>query len=163
MNLKKDKKFKTLLLRIRNCVVQLSNSERSEKYDWHKKSDLKCACAITSIFVAEVLNRLGYDCKIIQGVYIYHPIVKFKAKYSIDDINHCWVEVGDIIVDLTASQFGESAILLMDKHWKFSPVRITQFKNFNCRHFNDWPKKQKPCKVVLKTLLKIFNENEVLS
>jgi hypothetical protein len=50
------------------------------------------ACAICSYVLVKVLNRCGYQAELVLG------------KYDIE--NHCWVELENSIIDITATQFG---------------------------------------------------------
>jgi hypothetical protein len=55
----------------------------------HAEPDLSCACAIASALLFHNLKRSGIEATI---------------GYN---ICHCWVEVGHLIVDITATQFGK--------------------------------------------------------
>lgn len=61
--------------------------------------NLQGACAIASYTLHRTLNNLHIPNRFVMGW--------FRDKWSNDE-NHCWLEVGEHIVDITATQFGIS-------------------------------------------------------
>ena len=55
-------------------------------------TDLEGACASASYVLWKHLRKQGYDADFIMGSY--------------HGFNHCWVEIEDRILDITATQFG---------------------------------------------------------
>jgi hypothetical protein len=75
------------------CII-LSNR------DYIYESDLRGACAIGSYILWKELCRRGLDAHFVFGGYFGGAP------------RHCWVTVGDMIVDITASQFGKPWIYM---------------------------------------------------
>ena len=48
-----------------------------------------------------------------------------SSRLAVTD-NHVWVEVGDICVDVTATQFGKEPIIIMNRKNYMSELNITQ-------------------------------------
>jgi hypothetical protein len=64
--------------------------------------NLNGACAIASFALYEFLQKQSLKCKFILGKYI--------------DNTHCWVELENQIIDLTATQFGS-------EHKVYTPIK----------------------------------------
>lgn len=65
--------------------------------------DLCGACGIASWTLDAIYKKLGVTSEFVMG--------RFNKNSRFDDSrygNHCWVQVGEYIVDLTATQFGIS-------------------------------------------------------
>ena len=55
--------------------------------------DMMGSCAIAASALRRVLNRLGHEAVFVVGFY--------------DGMHHSWVELGDEVLDITATQFGD--------------------------------------------------------
>lgn len=75
-------------------------------------SDLSCLCAISSYFLVILGKRLGYNLALVEGLAFDDDIKMLQ--YEADEetcapgANHCWVEHGGKIIDITATQFEPS-------------------------------------------------------
>lgn len=127
---------------VRNKCEEFAKSNASKKYDFHNQDDLGCMCAVASFVLARALRRNRIKCNIVSGEFYDNG---WPAG------NHCWVEVRNKIVDITATQFGD-----------FPPVYVTskkdeQYKDGSVRNsflwFYDW-NGQKPSPKVIKKILK---------
>ena len=95
--------------KIDSRVIKVAKLVRDKVTRWTKDNrdvdDNLCgACAIASYTLWRVLNTLGYSPTF---ACIYTP-----------DCSHCWIEIGDKMLDITATQFGESEIFVASPdHW----------------------------------------------
>jgi hypothetical protein len=85
----------------------LANIKLSGRYYVYRASDMCGACATASYILWKELCRVGFDAHFVFGEYQYDIEGHFPR---FDWREHCWVTVGDLIVDVTASQFGKSRI-----------------------------------------------------
>jgi len=110
--------------------------------------DLGCLCAICSTALKSIFNIHGYDAEVYIGW--------FRG-----DSNHCWVEDGEHIWDVTATQFGikrKTVCLkkdsLLAKQWYIRGEQVDGLDGMACEKievFDDWSEEQKPNKdIVLK-------------
>ena len=70
-------------------------------------TDLGCYCAIGSWILFALAKREGHDAVFVEGRYLQRgerPPVE-AASVPRRDLNHCWVEVGNTVYDITATQF----------------------------------------------------------
>lgn len=103
--------------------IEFVRSVGEEIHMWAKKSltcpricqrDLMGACAISSYVLWKVLKKSGIESNFIQG--------DFEFEWNA----HCWVEIENIIVDITATQFGyDRKVVFSDKSdVNYIPKRI---------------------------------------
>ena len=85
-------------------------------------------CAVSSYTLHKKLNRLGFKSKFVQGHYRM--------------MEHCWVEIDNLIIDITATQFGikEKVYITRTNDKNYQPTR----KRFLKKEFKLWPNYQKP-------------------
>ncbi len=70
----------------------------------HAGPRMEGRCAIASLILVDVLDRLGTEAVFVVG---HH------RGRDCDSSAHCWVETGGLIVDPTASQFGASSVRVL--------------------------------------------------
>lgn len=141
------KQIKKILPKFRESLKLFVNSPAARGLDcYEEEKDLCCSCAISSHALGTLLEKKGYSPSIIIGVYNdrKRPVEEITA----DIINHCWVEVGGRIIDLTASQFDkkENDIVFIpteNSGKKFIPIIRTSVKNMK-KDVIDWPTSQVP-------------------
>ena len=64
------------------------------------RETLECYCAIASETLKKVLKNNGIKSKMVVGYF------SLKEKMNNDtESNHCWVEAGEWMIDITATQF----------------------------------------------------------
>lgn len=74
---------------------ELERMSRDEPSLYWEESSLRGACASGSRALVRLFRRFGVDAEFIMGTkYLEH--------------RHCWVLIGDSILDVTATQFGTS-------------------------------------------------------
>ncbi len=86
---------------VRNWVQSVEEDYRQGPCPDIDPSDMTGACAIVSWCSQRILARLGIKASFIRG--------EFDGEYNC----HCWLQVGGVIVDGTASQFfipGEAGV-----------------------------------------------------
>ena len=118
-------------------------SPESESLDFHGREDLGCMCATASFALYTELKKNGYDCTFVSG--------RFK-----DWCDHCWVEIDEMIVDITATQFsGKYDSGRFDKVFVV-PNTDDRYRAYNSRsrrktmgnlsnmQKSGWPKEQAP-------------------
>ena len=83
---------------------------------------LACFCAVGSGALFHALSKGGFKPLFVRGNYLYNG----KDNWT----QHCWVQLGDAIVDITATQFGELPEVLVcslhDGHY------------YNLEQFDQW-------------------------
>ena len=98
--------------------------------------DLECQCAIASAKLYKQLKQAKYN-----------PYLKV-SNY------HCWIELDDLALDITATQFGLTPITIMNKEnyikilddegYKGDYIKtFYDYKSFK-KHIKEWPKEQQP-------------------
>lgn len=77
-------------------------------------------CGRTSLFLVRALTAEGLDASWASGTPRLSPESPELGDFGfLSDIgwqSHAWVECGNIIVDITADQFGASPVLITDRH-----------------------------------------------
>jgi hypothetical protein len=109
-------------------------------------------CAIASVFLSYKLP------KSVVKAGIYGPIYGGR---QLDEPNHCWVEKGDILIDLTIRQFDKNLpkIFVEEKSSKFVTDNYKHAKSlFQLQDFYEWPIRQRPTKEVINKLDKIYQK-----
>jgi len=62
--------------------------------------DLSCYCGVASLYLAKCAKELGYSkVNFVMGIYC-------DSHYRVFEPNHCWCEIDNYIIDITATQFG---------------------------------------------------------
>lgn len=95
-------------------IVELARAVRarvsayvSGKNNWDiVPSTMQGACGIASYILASVLFNRGVQCELVVGEFYFtsqHPYD--EEAYSRPICGHCWVEIGQTRLDITASQF----------------------------------------------------------
>lgn len=147
LSVEDEQKIESVLPKFRESLKLFVNSPVSSGLDCHKEDeDLSCSCAISSHALGTLLERKGFSPSVIVGV--YNDSRKELDELSPNDINHCWLEVGGKIIDLTASQFNrkEKEIVFISTEnsgKKFIPIIRTSVKSMK-KDVTDWPKQQVP-------------------
>lgn len=125
--------LRALARRFRSWFVTLPETSSFDQ-------DLCCACAVASEALARFLRREGFDARFVEGQYV---------PWDLDgDTNHCWVEVGKWIVDITATQFATGRYRLPEVyivpvgHKDFRSKRRGQYALRIVRKI--WPRDQRP-------------------
>jgi hypothetical protein len=121
------------------CEITAENL-KLEDYDFYGYSKhLDCMCAIASTALVEALRQHGIRSSVVTGTY--------------NDNSHCWVEAGNLRIDLTATQFKE----------QLPQVYITRTNDYassrwykKTRRYSrrDWPCAQMPTKQLVQTILR---------
>ena len=121
---------------VREKCLDFALSDDSVGYDFHGYEDLHAMCAVASATLFRELCRRGIGKKprIVEGEY-------WKKE-------HCWVEVDDCVVDITASQFNGPRIVV-------EPIEAVKdgYQGKEKTQLRSWPKQQRPnAKIVRKIL-----------
>ena len=154
-----------VLPKFRQAVKSFTNSHLSANLDCHKRKDLKCSCAISSHAMGTLLEKMGYSPTIVFGVYDENDT---KPTDWID-INHCWIELGDHIIDVTATQFGVEEEILFDEVEKFNSkffpiIRTTvssakaDMRKYMSNDISEWQKRQTPSLRNTKHILRAYQD-----
>lgn len=115
--------------------------------DFGDLEDLDCLCGICSMALKNLFIKSGYSAKVIYGFFD-------------EENNHCWVESGNFIFDITATQFGfprklqRKVVKLKIGSPLYKKYYFPQKEYVSVRSFRDWPIEQKPTKKVMD---KIFS------
>lgn len=138
-------KIRSIAKIVRKKCEVFAKSEDSTNYDFHDHDDLSCMCAVASFVLAEALRKNGFECNVIHGKFYLNGCYRSE---------HCWVEVKNKIVDITATQFKSSipkVYIVSDKNPQFVDKEI---KNGYSSFYN-WSSQMPSPKVtenILKTL-----------
>lgn len=97
-----NKKIISIAEAVRMRCEVFAESSQSGDYDFHKQRDLACMCAVASFALHTALKRNGIKTRVAYGQF--------------DGMDHCWIEYRDLIIDITATQFGMSRIHVVNKH-----------------------------------------------
>lgn len=76
--------------------------------------DLRNACAIVSFALMKVLHAESAPAVFVLGEYAT-KFFEGKLTRTLRSCVHCWVEIGGTVIDLTATQFGEEAIVIFQR------------------------------------------------
>jgi hypothetical protein len=99
------KLIRSIARRIRKRCEDFACSKESNGHDFHDNEDLSCMCAVASFALHEALKRRGIRSKVIKGCYYLSPKSQKNDDMGTLGMTHCWLEVDDKIVDITATQF----------------------------------------------------------
>jgi len=147
----KDKIIFDIASKVRKACEKFSYSDKAKNYDFHLKKDLSCMCAVASTVLKEVLLRNSIQSKFVCGQFSEFE-VEGLPRHGDD---HCWVECGNKIIDITATQFGnfKSVWIVSKKHYFY-------IKAFECdfRYLKKvgWDKSQRPNKRVVSQILRMI-------
>lgn len=129
--------------KVRKSCERFAKSNASKDYDFHNSDCLGCMCAVASFTLAHALKRNGIHCDVVHGCF-YNDDGRFNGE-------HCWVEIGPEIVDITATQFYPNwqKVHIVEKgspNYRFGKVKNDHrlFKNWLC---------QRPSPTVAKKIL----------
>lgn len=165
LKIKHKKYLEKTLPTFRKAVQLFVESPQASGLDCRNKSDdLTCACAITTHALARLIKikNLG-EPTICLG---HFGKVNKKTKIDSRDINHCWLEFGGYIIDLTATQFnGEVKEKIPEIIFKkiegsgnrFLPLIKTTFDDIK-KDVTDWPRTQQPSLRYSKHILRNFQD-----
>jgi len=136
--LKKKEEAKQVMHPRLKKMAGIVRDEIAEHFSGNVDDDLSTYCAISSYVLMKIGYSFGYKFRLAEGVAFelgWHP--------TEEDINHCWLEIGDDIVDITATQFGRKE--------KVYIVRGTNesYKKFKSdedalKSLRKWPSEQSP-------------------
>ena len=109
--------------------------------------DLNGYCAIASFFLVMLGRKFGYYYTLVEGsAFDLRPgdldcgeEVDVKSLFA----NHCWVQYGEKIIDITATQFYKDPVHIVDvgdeNYWPLSQNNEAR-KNLKA----EWPEEQNP-------------------
>lgn len=97
----------------------------------YSSKNLECYCAVASWFLQTRISRYGIKSDLVVG--------KFKTHLGWDS-DHCWVRIGNDIVDITLTQFGRYEKVYIAPHdGRFTPLYVGQ-KAYD--RLRKWPEEQ---------------------
>jgi hypothetical protein len=137
-------KIRSIARIVRKKCEAFAKSEASKNCDFHNQEDLSCMCAVASFVLAEALRENGLECNVVHGNFYLNGCYRSE---------HCWVEVKNKIVDITATQFKSSipkVYIISNKNPQFVDKEI---KN-DYLSFHNWAG-QMPSPKVTEKILKI--------
>ena len=135
-------KIRSIAKIVRKKCEVFAKSRASTNYDFHDKDDLSCMCAVASFVLAEALRKNGFECNVIHGNF---------SRYGCYNSEHCWVEVKNKIIDITATQFKSSipkVYIVSNKNRQFIDKEI---KN-DYQSFYKWSSQMPSPKITEKIL-----------
>ena len=117
--------------------------------------DLTCACAVSSWTLWRLLKKQGVNANFISGRHIGNIYLSYEKEIDEGravDISHlgdghCWVEVDNEIIDITATQFDKcDSVCIVKSDERKLKYYIPQQSNLRAiREINQtWPLEQKP-------------------
>lgn len=116
-------------------IIKLAKITRQELEPFimnHRASfdkDWGCSCLVCSWVLHRVLKKFGIQAKLCDGKY--------------DSYYHAFILVDNIVVDISATQFGKDSVVVED----FNNSKYSIDKQFNLplyKHFQYWPDEQQP-------------------
>lgn len=129
---------------VRNICEQFAFSKNAKDFDFYKRKDLSCMCAIASMALAKVLRKFKIKANVVDGSFIYDQ--------SNHTFGHCWVECGNHIIDITATQFKiYQDIFITHKRNNLNYIKGI-IKN-KIIYFSDWPNTQQPNDNIVRRLV----------
>lgn len=136
--------LKTIATVVRNQCVRFAMSPFARKYDFYKREDLQCMCAIASMTLKKVAEKFNIDVKLAMG-----PVLDDENRFL---SMHCWNIYQNTIYDITATQFGYYEPVYIKNAINTREYCIEQFIE-DIYQFSDWPPEQRPNKRVLNILV----------
>tara|TARA_R110000824_G_scaffold148242_3_gene317889 strand:+ start:68732 stop:69163 length:432 start_codon:yes stop_codon:yes gene_type:complete len=103
-------------------IRSIARTVRMQMEQKHNSEDLRSLCHEISIILAKKLKKMGYisATEVRGSVYIDNPDQEFYSDWDVDMFEneekmkeemkyatHHWVEIGNIVVDITADQFND--------------------------------------------------------
>ena len=157
------REIKKILPTVRQAVLLFVNSNSARGLDCHENRDLACSCAITSRALTIILNRMGYKARLVCGHLVDCDLNKLnKDDLTGNDINHSWVEIGDYIIDLTASQFNTKKNKLFSEiiytKDKSRHIKMEQSSHRSLKMFSEWGFQQIPRKKFVNRIIQNFED-----
>ena len=112
--------------------------------------DLTGLCAIASYILKSSLRKEKIKSRVICGV--FDESSNFEFWENEEEDNHCWLEVDNEIVDITASQFGlEDIHITVAKDSRYK--KNLEIKRIKLLKDRGWPDYQLPRKDIVKKIL----------
>lgn len=144
-----DKQLKTVAAASRREIESFARKHHNIGFEGSDK-DLSCYCAIASYFLVMVGRKLGYKLTLVEGLAFDDNVEYLQDGGELDDLfgidpNHCWVEHGGKIIDLSAKQFNSSLQEVHivdtddDDYWSLNSNNVVR-RNLK----NKWPDDQSP-------------------
>ena len=87
--------------------------------------DLSCMCGIASYALREAIKRIGIRIKLIYGFYG-------------NSSGHCWLNIEDKIIDITATQFGVSRKVFVTSISNAKYDRLKEMKSMSEIKIDGW-------------------------
>lgn len=141
--------IKVISRKVRKTLEIFAHSHDSVDEDYHKDKQLTTMCAVASVFLANILTKHGFSAS-----------VRELVAYG---VSHCFVDVNEMAIDLTATQMKnvkrKVVIKPLSMYLNWSPLNdffcnnILKMKEFTG---NDWPKCQSPRQEILTKLEEIY-------
>jgi hypothetical protein len=136
--------------KVRKTLETFVISHDSVDEDYHKDESLGCMCAVASVFLANILQKHGFNANVRELKFGY--------------MSHCFVEYNNIVIDLTATQLRnvKRKVVIMPimkyLNWIVSKEfgRMPTLKEFNEK---TWPEEQSPRKEIINKLEEIHYAN----
>lgn len=146
-----DKRLKTIVAATRE---EMESFARKHTYIGFQGSDLdlSCYCAIASYFLVMVGRKLGYKLTLVEGIAFEGPppdCDEDDDEENVDNANHCWVEHGGKIIDLSAMQFDPNLdrVHVVDiGDYDYWPLKRNNAVRKNLK--DEWPTDQSPYRYI---------------
>jgi hypothetical protein len=131
-------------------IIEIARQVRDRCEDVANKTnwfgaDLSCMCGVASYALRRALRKEGIPAELICGEYTDHA-GQLNGDY------HCWVSVGNCIIDITATQFGNPHKIYVVAINNYHYIKKKVVKNPSA-FFKQWPPDQRPHKELLKKIL----------
>ena len=142
--------------KIRLACEQFAQSEHAKSFDFYQDKALPCMCAIASFALQKYLTSKGFTSMVYVGDYYQGKHGKSKnglpfGYWSGEEI-HCWVECGQFIVDITATQFGvKNKVVIIKDRSRYYTLR----KLKTIHGLRGWVDNQKPYVKIIRTILNL--------
>ena len=143
----KNEKILNLTKKVRSVCERFACSDDASAFDFWRDPDLGCMCAIASMTLAKVLRKFGYRVNVVNG--------KFRDNYAFNNnvgYDHCWVEYGTNIIDITATQFQIKDEIFICKAGNNCHYIKGIVKN-SVENFSNWDISQRPDKRIVSLLV----------
>jgi hypothetical protein len=116
-------------------------SEEAKGYDFGGCGRLSSMCAVASFVLKEMLKIHKIKSKVAQG-------------YFVEEFNtHCWIEVGNNIIDITATQFGKYPEVVLTNYGHKWYNKEQDIKSSNDLKRQGWGKRQCPTQNLVRRIL----------
>ena len=147
--------------KIRSACEKFARSEQASGLEFYQDETLPCMCAIASFALQKYLTGKGFTSTTYVGDYFqYNKQGKSNMHglplgYWYGGEIHCWVECGQLIVDITATQFDvEDKIVITEDRSRYYSLR----KLKTIHGLKSWTCDQKPYAKIVRAILKLANE-----